>query len=123
MKQVVVSLVVFSLLNAGCATRMVPVTGTDEMSVSITVAVGDTVRVLTKYGDRPIFQVTDINSDALIGKDQQIHFADMAFVEKQVPGRPRDGEPSALAVVLLVAASTVTVMGLKRVGPGFPSDY
>lgn len=108
---------------SGCASRMIPVSGTDEPSVSITVAVGDSVRVLTKHGERPTYMVTDITKEALIGADQQIRFEDMAFVEKRVRGQAADGQPGALAVVLMVVASTVSVREFKRLGPGFQDGY
>ncbi len=113
---------VAAMLTA-CAARMTPVSGTDASSVSITVAVGDTVRVLTKHGDRPTFRVVDISNDMLIGEAHQVRFEDMAFVEKRVAGRAADGQPGPLAVVLMVALGTVAVLELQRLGPGIQSGY
>lgn len=99
---------------------MVPVSSTDESRVRISIAVGDTVRVLTKYGDRPTFRVTDITEQALIGKGQNVSFDDMAFVEKRVRGAMKNG---ALAAILVIAAGAVAVETIGEIGPGFPSGY
>lgn len=106
------------ILIAGCATTMVPITDTQESPLRLSIAVGDTVRVLTKYGDRPTFKVTDITETVLIGKNQSIRYDDMAFVEKQ----SRQGaKGNALTVILVVVAGAVVVEGLSGIGPGFPS--
>ena len=114
------ALLIFSLLIliAGCETTMVPITDTQGSPVRLSIAVGDTVRVLTKYGDRPTFEVTDITETVLIGKNQSIRYDDMAFVEKQ----SRQGSKgNALAVILALVAGAVLVEGLTEIGPGFPS--
>jgi hypothetical protein len=112
--------VVFALmaLISGCATTMVPVLDTNAAPLRLSIAVGDTVRVLTKYGDRPTFKVLDITEIALIGKDQSIRYDDMAFVEKK--SRKADAE-SVLAVSLVLALGAVAVDGFGRIAPGFPS--
>ena len=113
-------LVVFALmvLNSGCETTMVPVSNTNDSPLRLSISVGDTVRVLTKYGDRLTFEVTDITENALIGRDQNIRYDDMAFVER----RSREATAgNALAVILVVAAGAVVVEGLGKIGPGFPS--
>lgn len=112
---VVVALMV---LISGCETVMVPVSGTNDSPLRLSIAVGDTVRVLTKYGDRPTFEVTDITENALIGRDQNIRYDDMAFVER----RSREATAgNALAVILVIAAGAVAVEGLGEIGPGFPN--
>jgi len=112
--------VVFALmiLISGCQTTMVPVSNTDDSPFRLSIAVGDTVRVLTKYGDRPTFEVIDITENALIGRDQSIRYDDMAFVEK----RTRESSTgNVLVVILVIAAGAVAVEGLGEIGPGFPS--
>lgn len=112
---VVVALMV---LISGCETVMVPVSGTNDSPLRLSIAVGDTVRVLTKYGDRPTFEVTDITEDSLIGRDQNIRYDDMAFVER----RSREATAgNALAVILVIAAGAVAVEGLGEMGAGFPN--
>jgi hypothetical protein len=112
---VVVALMV---LISGCETVMVPVSGTNDSPLRLSIAVGDTVRVLTKYGDRPTFEVTDITENALIGRNQNIRYDDMAFVER----RSREATAgNALAVILVIAAGAVAVEGLGEIGPGFPN--
>ena len=106
------------VLISGCETVMVPVSGTNDSPLRLSIAVGDTVRVLTKYGDRPTFEVTDITENALIGRDQNIRYDDMAFVER----RSREATAgNALAVILVIAAGAVAVEGLGEIGPGFPN--
>lgn len=110
--------VVLSVLLAGCQTTMVPLDGTSDETVRISIAVGDTVRVLTKHGDRPTYEVTSITEDALIGDDYQIRYEDMAFIEK----RQRGANPgSVVGVILIVAVGAVAVEGLGNIGPGFPA--
>lgn len=112
--------VVFVLmaLISGCETTMVPVSNTNDAPLRLSIAVGDTVRVLTKYGDRPTFKVIDITEIALIGKDQSIRYADMAFVEKE---SRKAASESVLAVFLVLALGAVLVEGIGEIGPGFPS--
>ena len=54
----IVLLVLVAHIAAGCVSTMVPVTETDDSPIRVSIAVGDTVRVLTKHGDRPTFRVT-----------------------------------------------------------------
>ncbi|MCH6548510.1 MAG: hypothetical protein IH812_01605 [Proteobacteria bacterium] len=112
--------VVFVLmaLISGCETTLVPVSDTNDAPLRLSIAVGDTVRVLTKYGDRPTFKVIDITEIALIGKDQSIRYADMAFVEKE---SRKAASKSALAFFLVLALGAVAVEGIGEIGPGFPS--
>lgn len=108
----------FLLVLVACQTTMVPVDGTSDDSVRVAVSVGDTVRVLTKYGERPTFEVTSVTEVALVGDDHHIPYNDMAFVEI----RHRETKPGNVAGVILVfAAGAVLVEGLENVGPGFPS--
>lgn len=111
---------ILTALFTGCGTVMEPISNTDDSAIRISIAVGDTVRVLTKYGDRPTFEVTDITDKSLIGKDVDIRFADMAFLEKRTSGMRRDGIPQngVLSAVITVAVGTVIVEGLATVGAG-----
>ena len=112
--------VVFVMMGliSGCKTTMVPVSDTNDAPLRLSIAVGDTVRVLTKYGDRPTFKVIDITEIALIGKDQSIRYDDMAFIEKE--SRMAASE-SALGVFLVLALGAVAVEGYGNMGAGFPS--
>ncbi|MDA0992536.1 MAG: hypothetical protein O3A13_02755 [Proteobacteria bacterium] len=118
-KRVGVLLVVVGVVfNSACAPVMMPVSNTDESPVNVSIAIGDTVRVLTKYGDRPTFKVTEIMEESLIGKNRDIRYADMAFVEKRVSGSP---EGHVTAVALVIAAGVVFVKEFSKAGFGFPS--
>ena len=106
------------VLISACETTMVPISNTNDSPLRLSIAVGDTVRVLTKYGDRPTFEVTDITESALVGRDQSIRYDDMAFIEK----RSRDGTAeNVLTVILIVVVGAVAVEGLSDIGPVFPS--
>jgi hypothetical protein len=112
-----VVLVLIALIS-GCVTTMEPVPDTNAAPLRLSIAVGDKVRVLTKYGDRPTFKVLDITETALIGKDQSIRYDDMAFVEKK---SRKAASENALAVSLVLALGAVAVDGFGRIAPGFPS--
>ena len=72
--------------------------------ILVEVAIGDTVRVLTKYGERPVFEVTEISAEALVGADIRIPYDDMLFVERlTVSGI------GTTAVVLSIVGSIVVV--------------
>jgi len=113
-----VAVVLFALVTAGCATIMVPVANTGDSPIRVSVAVGDTVRVLTKHGDRPTFQVTDITEETLIGDNQSIRYDDMAFVEKRTRHKAK---AIAGGVILVIFAGAVTYEGLSTIG--IPSVY
>ena len=53
----------------------------------------------------------------MIGNDQSIRYADMAFVEKE---SRKAASKSALAVFLVLALGAVAVEGIGEIGPGFP---
>ena len=74
------AIVTFTALIAGCAPVMMPVSITEESPASVSISIGDTVRVLTKYGDRPTFKVTEITENSLSGKGQNILYEDMAML-------------------------------------------
>lgn len=104
----IAAIVLLSLLNTSCATRMVPVTDTGDSPVRISVSVGDTVRVLTKHGERPTFQITEITQEALFGEGQRIPYDDMAFVEKRTRKRTAS-EDVATGAVLVIASGLVVL--------------
>jgi len=97
------SLLLFSFgAGSGCIKGMQPASVIDETGeIRIEVSVGDTVRVLTKYGERPIFEVTEIGPEAMVGAGRQIPYADMVFVEKL------SASPVESAVVALSIADGV----------------
>jgi hypothetical protein len=108
---VVLALIV---LIFGCS--MVPVPDTADVPLRLSVAVGDTVRVLTKYGDRPTFKVTDVTETALIGRNHSIFYDDMAFVEKW----SGPSAQSTVVVVLLLVGGAVLVEEMRGMGAGIP---
>jgi len=114
-KPIVVALL---FLISSCQSTMEPISDTDELPLQLSIAVGDTVRVLTKYGDRPTFEVTEVTEDALTGREQSIRYDDMAFVEKR-SGMGSQG--NTLTVILAIVGGAVIVEGLSNIPPGFPS--
>ena len=87
---------------ASCVTTMEPVGDPDASTLRLSITVGDTVRVLTKYGDRSTFKVLEITGKSLVGKREDIQFDDMAFVEKRVS---TVSGKSAATVVLAIIGS------------------
>jgi hypothetical protein len=85
---------------------MIPASNDDASSQQVTISIGDTVRVLTKYGDRPTFKVSDISETALTGENQVIFYDDIAFVEKRVR---EITNTSTLSVILVIVSGTVLV--------------
>jgi len=110
-KGLVAIVVSFALIALGCATEMVPVSATIDSPVRVSIMVGDTVRVLTKHGDRLTFRVTEINEDALAGDDESVRYDDMAFVEKRTKRKLGAEERLAAGAFLVVIAGAVTYLG------------
>ena len=110
-KGLVAIVVSFALIALGCATEMVPVSATIDSPVRVSIVVGDTVRVLTKHGDRLTFRVTEINEDALAGDDESVRYDDMAFVEKRTKRKLGAEERLAAGAFLVVIAGAVTYLG------------
>lgn len=102
----IVLLAVCITLAAGCMTMRPASEISETGEIRVEVAVGDTVRVLTKYGERPTFAVTEINADALVGAGRRIPYADMVFVEKLAVS----GINTAGAVTLSILGTAVTVL-------------
>ena len=102
-------LVVQVVTSFGCAAGMRPASEIDETGeIRVEVAVGDTVRVLTKYGERPTFKLTEIDSEGLAGDGQRIPYSDMVFVERLATS---PGESAVVA--LFIAAGAVYLEALR----------
>jgi hypothetical protein len=112
MKKGLVAIVVSSaLLTLGCATDMVPVSDTNDSPIRVSIVIGDTVRVLTKYGDRVTFRVTEITEEVLAGGNESVRYDDMAFVEKRTNRKLNNQESIAVGATLLIAAGAVMYLG------------
>ena len=99
-------MVALAIYVAGCTTTMQPIPDTEASTVHISIVVGDTVRVLTKHGDRQTFKVTEITEHTLDGARQSIRYDEMAFVEKRVrDSRKEDG--LAASVILMMVSGIV----------------
>ena len=93
---------------AGCTNKiMQPVSGTTASEVHVSIFVGDTVRVLTKHGDRQTFEVIEITKETLDGQEQSIRYDEMAFVEKW--GRSQKNEDRIAGAVILMLVGGIVV--------------
>lgn len=117
---VAIFLLVLLLGTAACTATMRQVPFDADGSVAANVAVGDTVRILTKNGDRQSFKVTDITMRTLIGEDVEIAFSDIEIIEKRISGVNGKGATTAM---LAIAAGALIVVGLSKVPPGIPAGY
>lgn len=105
-------LVVFVVVAlSGCAYTMEPVGDDQEIRVQLTV--GDTVRVLTKDSQRRVFKIVSLESDAMIGDEVRIPYADIVFLERRrsSPGRTAAGVTTGvlMTIILVVTASGAAV--------------
>ncbi len=105
---------------SACSTTMRQIPFDADGKAAASVAVGDTVRVLTKDGDRRTFKVTDITMTTLIGEDIEIALSDIEFLEKRYGATTGKRTTAAL---LAIAAGALIVVGLSKVPPGMPAGY
>ena len=92
----------------GCVMSMRPASEIDETGeIRVDVAVGDVVRVLTKYGQRPTFEVTGMDTNGLVGDGRSIPYDDMVFVERLTVST---GE--SMVASLLIASGAVFLEAL-----------
>jgi hypothetical protein len=104
----------------GCTSTMQPISGTEASMVHVAIVVGDTVRVLTKNGDRQTFKVTEITADTLDGEGQSIRYDEMAFVEKRVPDSKKEDKVAASVILTLLAG---IVVGITLNDIDIPAPY
>ena len=105
---------------AGCANTMQPISETESSTVRVSVVVGDTVRVLTKNGDRQTFKVTEITEETLDGKEQSIRYDAMAFVEKRVSDRKKEDKIAASVIFTMIGG---ILIGDALFGVGTSASY
>jgi uncharacterized protein YceK len=111
----VVALVSAGLLLSGCTTMQsvaVPTQGAQVASVHA----GDDVQVQTKGGQTISFVVTQVEPDALTGKDVRVKFEAIAGVQVKRVDKMQTAKVGAgvVGVALLVALA----VGLSKMGPG-----
>lgn len=109
------TIVLLAITVVGCAKTMQPISGTESSTIHVSIAVGDTVRVLTKYGDRQTFKVSKITEETLDGEVQSIRYTDMAFVEKRVRAVRNENEVAAHAILVLIggAVAVQSINGIE----------
>lgn len=104
----VAALVSASLLLTGCTTmQSVPVPR--QSGEPPAVHVGDQVEVQTKQGRTLAFQVTQIETAALIGKDVRVNFRDIAGLQLKRVDKTRTG-----ATIITVGLLTGLVILLSH---------
>jgi hypothetical protein len=99
---------------------MLPIADSSQGPIRVEVTVGDTVRVLTKHGDRPQFKVTQIQPDALVGDEVQISYDDMVFVERLTVSTAKTAGIGAMVVLVVVGGAVVAEDSLSGGWPSAP---
>lgn len=84
-------------LLAGCA--MQPISGPQDDPRQMAVHEGDTLRILTKDGQRRTVKVTQIDSTGVGSKEEHILFSDMVLVERRDLSEP-DAAKTGTGIVL-----------------------
>ncbi len=118
-KRWIALLAVATHLATGCTTLQgVPIARTGETVARPDVKVGESVVVTTRGGETSKFTVTDVQDDALVGRDTRIAYADIAQLEV----RRGEGMKKGLligAVVVGVAAIAAAAGGGGGSGGGY----
>ena len=71
-------------LICGCVTHeYVPLEKNTNVALPYDVAIGDTVKLITKQPNSFEFEITDISEDALIGENVEVAFADIWKLQKK----------------------------------------
>src|SRR5688572_20312437 len=77
-KRVIALLAVASYLTTACTTlQNVPLRNADQTVARPAVAVGESVVVTTRSGEKKQFTVTAVEADALVGANDRVAYADM----------------------------------------------
>ncbi len=97
-RAVVIALIPMVVLS-GCTT--LTVAGSQPHEVVRKVEVGKKVRIITKDGQRHVFKVTHMTSDAIGGKEVQVSYDDIVQVEV----KELDAWRTAVVVVGIPAAT------------------
>jgi hypothetical protein len=110
-KRVIALLAVASYLTTACTTlQNVPLRNADQTVARPAVAVGESVVVTTRSGEKKQFTVTAVEADALVGANDRVAYADM----QQLDVRRGEGGKKGLligAVVLGVVAIAAAAGG------------
>jgi hypothetical protein len=120
-KRAVVLLAVASFLATGCTTLTnVPLTHGDHSIARPDVKVGESVVVTKKDGTTQKFNVTSVDSDALVGRNVRINYTDMNSLDVQRSDGTNGHRALIIAgVVLGVAAIAAAAGGGGGSGGGY----
>jgi hypothetical protein len=114
-RALVTTMVSLSLVLSGCTTLQnvpLPVSLGDTVAVHI----GDQVKAQRRDGTTLVFQVTNIEPDALRGKDVTVRYADLTALQVQHVSALRTG--GAIVGTVVVVAVVVGVVVLLTGGLG-----
>ena len=109
-----------SVLLSGCVSlRSVAIPTPSQSGQTVAVNAGDKVRVLTKSGEKLAFEVTVVESDALVGKARsagtivRVKYLDIDTLQVEKPDKTR--------TALLVTGIIVAVVAGALIASGPPS--
>jgi len=112
--RVVAIVCTLSFLLTSCSTLdRVTIPGTETSSSIPAVQVGDSVVVTTKAGEEKKFEVTAVESDALVGKNVRVAYADMTTLSVK-----RSNKGMTTLAVALVVLGILIVVGADALGDG-----
>lgn len=118
-KRAIALLAVTTYLATGCATlQNVPLARTGETVARPDVKVGEAVVVTARSGEKSKFTVTDVQDDALVGRETRIAYADIAQLEV----RRGEGVNKGLLIGAVVVG-VVAVAAAAGGGGGGSSGY
>ena len=97
-----------------------PVADFGEGPIRVEVAVGDSLRVLTKDGERPRFRVEAIHADGLSGEGIRVKYDEMVFVETLTFSPGKTAAIGSAVILIIFAGKIVT----EDLGPwGIPDTH
>lgn len=118
-KRAVALLAVASFLATGCTTLTnVPLTHGDHSIARPDVKVGESVVVTKKDGTKQKFNVTSVDSDALVGRNVRVNYTDMNSLDVQRSDGANGHRALIIAGVVLGVAAIAAAAGGGGGGSG-----
>ncbi|HEY4645746.1 MAG TPA: hypothetical protein VIH25_05645 [Steroidobacteraceae bacterium] len=95
------------ILTACTSLQGVPLPGPDQPSATPAVKVGETVEVTTRAGEKLRFKVTSVETDALVGEEVRVAYADMASLQVERSDGARTGVAAWIVGGILLTAALI----------------